>query len=61
MKKIFITIVFFNNNTSIQHEIFKFEKIFMDLINLWSIYFVDENNILVNEKRGKLLNFKFKK
>ncbi len=54
MKKIFILLFFFITTHSDSTEI-KLEKIFDGFSKPWSMSFIDENNILVNEKPGDIL------
>ena len=58
MKKIIIICLFFFNN--LYAENFKLKQIFKDFNKPWSIYFVDENNILVTEKEGNIKFFNLK-
>ena len=38
----------------------KFEKIFDDLNKPWSLTFIDKENIIITEKKGRLLTFNLK-
>jgi len=62
MKKIFISIFFFISFNLYAQEI-KFEKIVDSFDKPWSLSFIDEENIIITEKSGKLytLNLKNKK
>ena len=62
MKKIFIFIFFFISFNLYAQEI-KFEKIVDSFDKPWSLSFIDEENIIITEKSGKLytLNLKNKK
>ena len=53
MKKLFILLVLFAN-TNLYSGI-KFEKIYENLDKPWSMSFVDNDNILITEKKGRLL------
>ncbi len=54
MKKIFIFLFLFNFSNLYSSEI-KFEKIFDNLNKPWSLSFIDEDNVIITEKTGKLL------
>ena len=62
MKKIFIFIFFFISFNLYAQEI-KFKKIADSFDKPWSLSFIDEENIIITEKSGKLytLNLKNKK
>ena len=60
MKKIIIFLFLFNFSNLYSSNI-KFEKIFDDLNEPWSLSFIDKENIIITEKKGKLLTFNFKK
>lgn len=56
MKKLFIFLFLFNYSNLYSSEI-KFEKIFGDLNKPWSLSFIDRDNVIITEKKGKLLIF----
>ena len=54
MKKIFIIIILFINNSSLcVAENFKLEKI-LDLENPWGSSFIDKDELIITEKSGKI-------
>ena len=59
MKKIFISIFFFISFNLYAQEI-KFEKIVDSFDKPWSLSFIDEENIIITEKSGKLYTFNLK-
>ena len=59
MKKIFIFIFFFLSFNLYAQEI-KFEKIVDSFDKPWSLSFIDEENIIITEKSGKLYTFNLK-
>ena len=54
MNKLFIFLFLFNFSNLYSSDI-KFEKIFDDLNKPWSLSFIDKENIIITEKKGKLL------
>ena len=60
MKKIFIFIFFFISFNLFAQEI-KLEKIVDSFDKPWSLSFIDEENIIITEKSGKLYTFNLKK
>ncbi len=62
MKKIIILLILFNFSNLYSSDI-KYEKIFGELNKPWSLSFINKENILITEKKGKLLllNLKNKK
>ncbi len=59
MKKIIIFLFLFNFSNLYSSNI-KFEKIFDDLNKPWSLTFIDKENIIITEKKGRLLTFNLK-
>ena len=59
MKKLFILIFFFISSNICASEI-KLEKIVDSLDKPWSLSFIDEENIIITEKSGKLYTFNLK-
>ena len=59
MKKLFIFIFFFISSNICASEI-KLEKIVDSLDKPWSLSFIDEQNIIITEKSGKLYTFNLK-
>jgi len=59
MKKIFIFIFFFLSFNLYAQEI-KLEKIVDSFDKPWSLSFIDEENIIITEKYGKLYSFDLK-
>ena len=62
MKKLIIFLFLFNFSKLYSADI-KFEKIYGDLNKPWSLSFIDNENVIITEKSGKLftLNLKYKK
>tara|TARA_A100001011_G_scaffold369728_1_gene425352 strand:+ start:130 stop:1191 length:1062 start_codon:yes stop_codon:yes gene_type:complete len=54
MNKLFIFLFLFNFSNLYSSDI-KFEKIFDDLNKPWSLSFIDKENVIITEKKGKLL------
>ncbi len=59
MKKLIILLFLFNSSNLYSLDI-KFEKIFDDLDKPWSLSFIDEENIIITEKKGKLITLNLK-
>ena len=59
MKKLIIFLFLFNFSNSYSSEI-QFEKIFDDLNKPWSLSFIDKENVIITEKKGKLLTLNLK-
>ena len=59
MKKLFIFIFFLISSNICASEI-KLEKIVDSLDKPWSLSFIDEKNIIITEKSGKLYTFNLK-
>tara|TARA_B100000579_G_scaffold328942_1_gene278985 strand:- start:530 stop:1591 length:1062 start_codon:yes stop_codon:yes gene_type:complete len=59
MKKLVILLFLFFFSNLYSSEI-KFEKIIDDLNNPWSLSFIDKENIIITEKKGKLLTLNLK-
>ena len=59
MKKIIIFLLLLNFSNVYSAE-FKFEKIFDNLNKPWSLSFIDSENIIITEKKGKLLTLNIK-
>ena len=59
MKKLFIFIFFLISSNICASEI-KLEKIVDSLDKPWSLSFIDEENIIITEKSGKLYTFNLK-
>ncbi len=59
MKKLIILLFLFNSSNLYSLDI-KFEKIFDDLNKPWSLSFIDEENIIITEKKGKLITLNLK-
>ena len=57
MKKIFFLFIFLFNFPYLFANEIKFEKILTTLKQPWSLSFVDEKNLLITEKSGKLYHF----
>ena len=59
MKKliVFLFLFFFSNLYSSE---IKFEKIFDDLNKPWSLSFIDNENVIISEKKGKLITLNLK-
>ena len=59
MKKLIIFLFLFIFSNSYSSEI-QFEKIFDDLNKPWSLSFIDNENVIITEKTGKLLTLNLK-
>ena len=59
MKKIII-FLFLLNFSNVYSAEFKLEKIFDNLNKPWSLSFIDSENIIITEKKGKLLTLNIK-
>ncbi len=59
MKKIII-FLFLLNFSNVNSAEFKLEKIFDNLNKPWSLSFIDSENIIITEKKGKLLTLNIK-
>ena len=59
MKKLIIFLFLFTFSNSYSSEI-QFEKIFDDLNKPWSLSFIDKENVIITEKKGKLLTLNLK-
>ena len=59
MKKLIIFLFLFIFSNSYSSEI-QFEKIFDDLNKPWSLSFIDKENVIITEKKGKLLTLNLK-
>ena len=59
MKKIII-LLFLLNFSNVYSSEFKLEKIFDDLNKPWSLSFIDNENVIITEKNGKLFTLNIK-